>query len=241
MKQHLVPVLMAAAWAAASAHGSVVALPVSYTTSYNITLAPNFNDVTNIIIFENGAGFGSATWAFSASDFGGDGGTSTITNPFTTSGPVVTAFLLGLVANLPGDIVSTEHVVLFTSVAQSTALAGAGWSAAFPNTNENALIAAIQLATDGKADYQPGFGVINAFLDPTHIVEPGVTTSGDGQNLYFSTSNPISAVAFSTGQVIGSGTTTITPNYELPAPEPATMAMLGLGLCLGGLIRRRKV
>lgn len=203
-----------------------------YTNSYTFTLSPNFNDVSNIIIFESGSGYGDTTWAFSVSDCGGLGCTSTITNPFTSPTPITSAFLLGITQNLPNDAPGQEHLVIFGNQAFAAAANGVDWGALFPNTNEDQLIADIQLATSGQsfATIQPGFDGINTFLNGD-----GANYGNTGNSVWFNVGAPIKVVAFSTGQIIGTGTASST---VVPEPGGLALAIAG-GLILGVALRRR--
>lgn len=225
--------------------GSVIETS-QYTTSYTVTLGPNFNDVTNVIMFENGSDFGSATWPFSASDCGGAGCTSTLTNPFPSDSPVLSAVLIGITQDLPGDAAGQQHLVLFSNQAFAAAANGVDWSALFPNTDEDQLISDVELATSGQdsATIQPGFDGLGAFLGQNSLTVPGLAQDGDGANygntgnsVFFNIGDPISVVAFSTGQVIGTGTS----SSVAAAPEPTSLTLAGLGLvlCLSGIRKRR--
>jgi hypothetical protein len=217
-----------------------------YTTSYTVTLGPNFSDVTDIIMFENGSDFGSATWPFTASDCGGSGCTTTLTNPFPSDSPVLSAVLIGITQDLPGDAPGQQHLVLFSNQAFAAAANGVDWSTLFPNTDEDQLIADVELATSGQdyATIQPGFDGLGAFLGQNDLTVPGIAQDGDGTNygntgdsVYFNIGDPISVVAFSTGQIIGTGTSSSLP----AAHEPASLTIAGLGLvlCLASIRKRR--
>jgi len=205
-----------------------------YTTSYTFTLSPGFNDVTNIIMFENGDSYGGTTWRFDVYDRGGSGCTSTLTNPFTSPALITSALLLGITQDLPNDAPEQQHVVIFGNQTFAGAANGVDWRALFPNTDEDQLIADIQLATSGQdfATIQPGFDGISAFVNGD-----GSNYGNTGNSIYFNVGDPISVVAFSNGQIIGTGTSSSDP----VAPEPGSLAMAaGVGFAAALVIRRRR-
>jgi hypothetical protein len=223
--------------AVGSLHATSVAPAAEWVTSFTINLQPGFNDVTNIMMLESGNGYGSSTWAFGVSDFGGAGGTTVLTNPFTSPVRIDSSLLIGITSDLPGDAPGQQHMVLFTNAAFASGVAGVDWGTFFPNTDETVLIADLLLATSGQdwSIIQPGLDGISAFTDPNAAPQPGIVQSGDGSGLYFNTGDPISVVAFSTGQVIGSG------SVDSFAPEPGSLATMGLGLgTVAFLLRRRR-
>jgi hypothetical protein len=208
----------------------LLALPagatVVYHTSYTPTLdvcgnsgyggcAPDFStpSVYDVMLLEDG----SMTWAFGANPEG----TSTIANPFPYSSPPAHTLILGLVSNLPGDdTLNTPHMLLFMDPTGAGLASGADWNTLFPNTSESALIANLELATSGQdwSIVTPGLDFISNFA---------VT---DAASSWFSTGGNFSAVTFSNGVLVGSGTSTITAEGTVPEPSGALTLALALGL-----------
>lgn len=209
------------------------AAEVQYVTSYTATLDTG-QPVTNIMMFEEGEGFGSSTWAFSM-----DGqGTSTITNPFPANDIVQQSLLIGIVEDLISDpsavpsAVSQKHIVLFMDDNAAALSNHIAWGTLFPSTLEEQLIADLELATSGQ-DWpiiQPGLDGVDAFVygdARTGILAPG----GIPTSAWFATGGTFTVMLWSDGTVVGSGTSAITQ-----VPEPMSMILMGVG----ALILRRR-
>ncbi len=204
-----------------------------YNASYTATLDQGVPDVTNILMLEQWSGGGATTWAFSAA---GDGDTTTITNPFPTDTPTLSSLLIGLSQDPDGPDGSPGqlHVVLMMDNTAASLVDHIAWGTVFQNTDEDQLIAAIQLATSGQ-DFSiitPGLDAIGAFAsgDATNILGPGGVT----YSAWFATGGPFTVVSFSDGNIIGTGTSA----DIFTAPEPSSVALLGLGA--GGLLGHRR-
>lgn len=204
---------------------------VQYFTHYDITLDAGQSDITNLMLMETE---NSLTWAFST-NCGGTGCTTEIDNPFGSTNVPTTALLVGL-AN------SGQDVVLVTNTAFASAAAGQDWSTLFPSTDEPTFLSEIALATSG-GPFCTGPGT------PVGCINPGLDAvsafgAGDGAGAYFNIdSGTFSVLEFSTGQLIGSGTSFVTsqntPNPS-PVPEPSTLLLLGSGVMgLAGAMRRK--
>lgn len=218
-------------------------------STYNYSLDQSWLDagvkVTNMIVYTEGGsvddsyGWGSTSWAFT-SDF------HPITNTFDTdwfnveaAEPTVKqSLLIGIVQDLPNDAPGQKHVVLFMDT-QAAALSNhIAWGTLFRNTLEENVIDDIELATSGQ-DFpiiDPAFDRLSEFThgDGTHgILGPG----GVEHSIFFGPNADFSIVAFSDGQILGSGTSTVNTTFRA-VPEPASMAAMGMGLL--ALARRRR-
>jgi hypothetical protein len=219
-------------------------------STYNFSLDPSWiaagAQVTNIIAYTEGGsvddsyGWGSTSWAFSTE------WTNSITTGFDTAWfnveaaePTVTqSLLMGIVHDLPNDAPGQKHVVLFMNT-QAAALANhIAWGTLFRNTLEEDVISDIELATSGQDSsiIDPAFARLSDFThgDGTHgILGPG----GVEQTIFFGPNENFSIMAFSDGQSLGDGTSTVTTKLG-PVPEPTSIAALGVGLVT--LARRRR-
>lgn len=200
-----------------------------YLTSYTVTLDIG-KPVTNIMMYEEGDGFGGATWAFTANGMG----TTELVNPFPKSWFPTSSFLVGIVQGLPGDgTPEQKHAVLFMDDTAAQLSNHIAWGTLFRTTLEDQLIAAIELATSGQ-DWpiiQPGLDAMGAYVGgdaKTGILGPG----GAVFSAWFAPGGTFSVMAFSDGAVIGTGTSTVAD-----VPEPTVASGLLLGTCL---LRRRR-
>jgi hypothetical protein len=198
-----------------------------YFTHYDFHMSDPALTVTNMILFERGESFGSATWPFSASDG------QRISNPFPTSAPVQSTIMLGVAQNLPGDPDGQKHVVIGMDDTAASLSQGIAWGTLFRNTLEANVLDDIEAATSGGAweVVTPALDRLGVFLDgdaTTGILGPG----GASQTAWFATEGTFSVMAFSDGQLLGTGTGSVEA-----VPEPASLAVLGLGALA---LRRRK-
>lgn len=190
----------------------------SYITSYTVNLDPG-QRVTNILMLEEGAGYSAKTWAFEALS-----GTTVLDDSYAHPTEIVSSLLAGVMDNG-----GQKHIVLFVSDAAAASWAGVAWEDLFPNTVEDDLIAAIELATSGQGfpEILPALAAMDQFAN------------GDARSreAWFGTKGSFSVLAFSNGQKLGTGTSTVT---HIPdAPEPAGAGLAGLGLTAVALLRRR--
>ncbi|MBN9501526.1 MAG: hypothetical protein BGO01_04495 [Armatimonadetes bacterium 55-13] len=208
---------------------TVASAQVQYLTSYDVTL--DFGSpVTNIMMGEKTEGGGSLTWAFEASG----NGTTTLNNPFPSPEPKTSALLIGIVQDLPGDPEGQKHVVLMMDNNAASLVNHIAWGTVFPTTLEEQLISDLELATSGQ-DWeiiQPGLDGVSTFLDgeAMNILGPG----GFTDSAWFDLNDSFTVMAFSDGQVIGSG-----QSHLAAVPEPTSCAAIGIGLI--AMVRRRKV
>ncbi|MEY2883286.1 MAG: hypothetical protein RL490_1010 [Pseudomonadota bacterium] len=137
--------------------------------------------------------------------------------------------LLGTTTDLAGDEPGQKHAVIFGNVNWVTGAQGIAFGTLFPSTLEASLIAALEDAATGSGA-QSSYDFIDAFW----------TGDAETAGLKFAPGDSFGIIAFSSGQIIGSGTTTFTPGAG-GVPEPTSWAMLiaGFGL-VGATLRKRR-
>jgi hypothetical protein len=158
----------------------------------------------------------------------GVGSLTTSTPPFL---PVVLdTFLMGI-STLGG---SDEHLVIFTNdgFANNTAAEsldfGTLFTAVAPTvvSSESQMIVALQ---EFLLSPTAGTAFIT-FVSEENPVVPGAFASGPHGSIAFALGDPFEAVAFTTGQIIGSGT-----SFETGIPESSTWVMMMVGFATLGV------
>lgn len=188
---------------------------VMYRTIYGVDL--NISDpITNIIAFDNRATGGGATWAFQTQG----PGVQTFGNPFLSLEPTTESWLIGLTQDSGGN----DHLWMTgnNTIAGSF---GTDFNTFFTGYDEAVLIQAVKDFTSGLPFGNPtledGIAKVNAFKDAN-------------SSYLFNPTNTIGkSVVFSNG--VDAGTFAVTTQA---VPEPASMAVLGLGVA--ALARRRR-
>ena len=220
MKRGLLAVL--AAMAIGSAAHATPILPPGYSgVTLAFTIDPGFNPITNMVVFTKtiaGGGYGRSSMSTAHTGF----------NEFTALippnfSPPVSGFGAGVIAGLPSDPAGPviNHLVVFGNF--SPAQLALDYTALFPSISESKWVNDLLTTPLGtsfpNADYF-------AFI-------------GDAQKdgIYGVNGTPISAVAFSTGTVLGTGRVIIT--RPAPVPEPISLALFGTGLAGAAALRRR--
>lgn len=157
-------------------------------------------------------------------------GASALTDVFAKRDPVGRTLLMGVASNLPGDPEGQQHLVLFTNNAWAQNAQSIAFGTLFPTTLEGSLIGALNslaAGTGSSNDYAKLFD----FAGNAALFGP----AGDAA---FSFGNSFTAIAFSDGQIIGTGQSF----YSFGAvPEPASWAMMIIGFGLiGGAMRSKR-
>ncbi len=211
----------------ASMAASSVAHATAQADYYNNYTFNSVYPVTNINILTENADSLSDTYSFTA-----DTGENTITNGFAQTEPTLRTFLLGVATDLPGDPSGQQHLVVFANDAFAAKAQDIAFGTLFPNTDEDQLVAYLQ------GEYTPpdGSSLTFNFAD-------GDAKSGPNGDLAFQPGAGFSEIAFSTGQIIGTGV-----SYESAspggspisaAPEPSTWLLMIAGIGGIGLMLRR--
>ena len=215
-----------------AAHATAIPTAIPTAATFNITL-PDFT-VTDIIVFNAGSPFSTFEQGAAGAPLTATApGTTTLTDTYLTAadtgspGFVYTpgeTFLLG-VASLSGDP-SQQDLVLFTNDAFASSAVGVAFDTLFPDTDEATLISDL-VNTDNPGDLF-NFG-------------SGDALTGTDGSIFFTPGDSFTAVAFSDGQIIGTGTSSF---VTASVPEPAGWAVMLAGLAglagLGGVTRARR-
>lgn len=222
--------------------------PLDIQLSYAVTLNNAGPAITNIMTFNRYDNGGGAWWA---TEVPAGVTAHTITDPFlkSSSNKPLEALLLGLVQDLPNDAPGQQHVVVMMSDAAAAAAQGVAWGTLFRDTQEEDVIAAIELSTSGQdvALIQPGLDTLNVFTEGDArfgildgLAQPLSTWFSFGAVQAGATSfSNFSVLAFSDGQLLGHGSAALQALTPVPEPGSASQGLAGLAL-LGLLLRRRR-
>jgi len=200
------------------ARASLIVEPSGETT-YSITMNDGAPIVANVMLFQKFANTVEETsWWYYAS---GDGETTDIVRPYYSSPPVST-LLLGVVLGLPSGQPWDLHLVMMMSDAAASASDGVAWQELFGNADEEALIEAL-LSPSGDGSFE----TLRAF---TENQAKAIPSGGSTVSAWFAPGDTFKVVAFSDGQIIGSGTSKLEPFGPAAVPEPTSLALAGLGV-----------
>lgn len=199
------------------------------SAQYTINL-PNFA-VTDIVAADMGSPFTVFTQGAPGKPIGAGIGVTTITTDFLTAedigqpGFVYTpgqVFLLGVTSNLPGDADGQRHLVVFTNDAFAQSAQNIAFGTLFPDVNEDTLINDL-VTTENIGD-------ISDFAFKYAV------NAGPNGSIAFNIGDSFTAIAFSNGQIIGTGTSALIGGV----PEPAEWALMLLGFGGAGAVLRAR-
>jgi hypothetical protein len=203
---------------AASGAAAVTLLNGDFYQSYNVTL-PDY-PVVDLVLFQgNQGGYGIT---FGGCCQGAGVGTTTISDPFVHHAPINSNFILGVTSDLPHDAPGQQHLVVFTNNSFASSAQSIAFGTLFPHTNEDALITDITTNLDRA---KVGDTVYNQAVSDLYTFGNGDASAGPNGPVGFTSNDTFTAVAFSNGQIIGSG-----QSFTAPAPPGAPGPEVGLGL-----------
>jgi hypothetical protein len=222
-------------------------------TDINYTISLPYYNVSDIVIFgENQDGGTGQQGTFTAL-----AGTTPTTISYLTTQTIVTTFMMGVTFGIPNE--SSGALVLFTNNAFAATATGQDFGTLYSALlsyslwytdaggvgsigSESTLVN--DLINDGANGLpNAGFGPPNSGndLDLTHFIGgyTNASLAGAMASAGFAPGDPFTAVAFSGGQIIGTGVSSIPGTGVSSVPEPATWAMMLIGFGLVGFRLRR--
>lgn len=235
---------------------STVAPAAFYQNSYTIDLTNTPSPVTSILMQEfPGTCCGQRmNFLDPTSGIAAASQVTTLTDPFLNGVPTSAALGIGVVQDLPNDAPGQKHLVIFMNSAASVLANGLNWGDILPAVDEDQTIANLELGTSGGLGWGNPFDVLAPGLDASidfmnSLAAPGGLMLGPDSTLtspYFDLPAPGSpatdfvVVAFSTGQIIGSGSVVQTSFGDSTVPEPSTFLLTSLALAGAIWVRRSR-
>ncbi len=203
-----------------------------YFSHYDFTLSTG-KQVTNMFLLERAPdGEHRDIWSFN-----GDGaGTTHIDIYFPSTQPIAQSLFIGEVQGLASDVENPDqkHIVLLMADDAAGLANHIAWGTLFRNTNEDELLRHLEDATSGD-DNVVDDGIIHledfAFGDAvTGILD----NLAQPHSAWFNMGGTFSAMTFSDGEIVGSGSA-----YMTTVPEPPSFLLFGVGV-VGFMVRRRR-
>lgn len=240
MKLHLSSVWRRAAIGLSMALAAGLAgAQTAYYSQYTVTTDLASPPITLITMIESTGQFGfdvadSITRPFTASGYGA---TTQLNNPFDFELPVQRSLLVGIVQDLPGDAAGQEHLVLMMDTQAASNVAGIAWGTIFTEVLEEDILFAVRRIAEAPyegAEYNSAIGTMFSF-GAYAASDAKAGPNGLPASVWFDTGGDFSVVAWSSGQIIGSGTSEVIA----VVPEPGTAALWLAGLGVVALRGRR--
>lgn len=187
-----------------------------WKTTYEVTLNQGSSDLENIVLlYEPESRVPSAaSWSHIA-----HGGETTVITTLTAASEFKPGrgLNLGVMTDSEGD-----HLVLMMDEEAADFAVGKEWSSLFGDANEESLIAALRTAGSSAVESE-----VNAAVNL--ISSFGLNEANDA-SAWFRIDGAFKIVAFSDGELIGSGISRLQFLPAAAVPEPASLALAGLGV-----------
>lgn len=238
---------LAVALAAHTSAHAVAMVPLDIQLSYEVSTSIT-QPITNIIKFNEYENGGGAAWPDQLPF-----GSGTLTDGFlkSSTNKPLTALLMGLTSELPGDASGQKHLVLMVSNEAAALSQGIAFGTLFPTVTEEQVITALEFQTgvtrtdanaaewDAQADFLGQFtqGSLKNVPGPGGITQSAWFGLGAVVPGAVTTTN-FSVLAFSDGQVIGTGVAKL--DNLSAVPEPATLGLALTGVLIAGVASRRR-
>lgn len=199
--------------------------------SYTITVDPGFTETTGVMVFNSYQDGGSGVWW--ASQLNGNGMQTVIDDPFEkdTDNMPLEGLMLGIAEDFPGDPPGQRHLVFVQSPEASMKLNHIAFGTAFPTVLEENLLADIEtVAIIGcphpcsDPNYDAAINRLFDFVNGPARNVPNMGDFGSPGSIWFTMGTDLSVMAFSDGQIIGSGYSEVSP-----VPLPASLWMFAAG------------
>lgn len=218
-----------------SAPATAAVIPGYWSTSYTVNLdttAP----VTNIMFMER-----SATGIYSPNPFTAEPGETVLDSYLGYPSQIEQSLLIGLTTD--AETGESNHIVLFMNSDAASNIEGLEWESVFSMSEEDlaALLLTATTSSDPEESGNAGGAIIAYFMGPNSDgVMDNLGPDGAPGTAWFSTGGDFTAIAFSTGRVVGSGTSrvTFTPANPGAVPEPATLWTILAGAAGAMFLRR---
>jgi hypothetical protein len=202
----------------------ILALPSTASASYFLSFTYNDGGVAiadGLLQVEYQPGFFGGTYPFNLSKT-----TTGFADINTNQPPIIQTYFLGIYGPAAQIAGQPDELVMFVNNAFAANAAGKDFTTVFPGITEGTITQG--LVDDFCCENPPNYNSTEA----QYMFE---FANGEGANASFAPGSSFTIMTFSTGQIVGTGVST---GVSSSVPEPATWAMLLLGLFGVGFVVR---